>query len=49
LEREAALAFIQRYPEVAKEEGKASGDVRLEAWTRFCQALVASAEFQILN
>ena len=48
-EQELALAFLDRYPEVAKEEGKGFGDIRLEAWSRFCQALVASAEFQILN
>ena len=48
-QRESALAFIQRYGEVAQEEGKGFGDLRLQAWTRFCQALVASAEFQILN
>ncbi len=48
-ERDAALAFIERYAEVAQEEGKGSGDLRLQAWARFCQALVASAEFQILD
>jgi hypothetical protein len=48
-ERQRAIGFLERYPQVAKEEGKGFGDLRLQAWSQFCQALVASAEFQILN
>jgi hypothetical protein len=48
-ERDAVLAFLERYPELAKEEGKGFGDLPVQAWAQFCQALVASAEFQILN
>jgi hypothetical protein len=48
-EQQMVLAFLDRYPDLAKEEGKGFGDLRLQAWTQFCQALVASAEFQILN
>jgi len=48
-DRQLGLAFVEKYRQVLEDEGKATGDVRLEVWTRLCQALVASAEFQILN
>jgi hypothetical protein len=48
-DQQLGLAFLEEYGRVLEEEGKATGDVPVEIWTRFCQALVASAEFQMLN
>jgi hypothetical protein len=48
-QRQWAMAFLEDYPAVMEEEGRKVTDPRLEAWTRFCQSLIASAEFQILD
>ena len=48
-EQEWILEFIEALPAVIKSEGKYVKDAHVEAWTRVCQAIIASAEFQILN
>ncbi|MCA9267681.1 MAG: DUF1553 domain-containing protein [Planctomycetales bacterium] len=48
-ERKAMLEFVDNFPALLKQEGKFVKDVPREAWAQACQALIASAEFQILN
>ncbi len=48
-EQDWIVEFIEAFPAVIKSEGKYVKDAHVEAWTRVCQAIIASAEFQILN
>jgi dienelactone hydrolase len=46
-ERNAALAFIDRYRDKARSDGRAAGGPKVSAWTAFCQSLWASGEFLV--
>jgi cephalosporin-C deacetylase-like acetyl esterase/cytochrome c553 len=46
-ERNAALAFIDRYRDKAQSDGRAPGGPQVAAWTAFCQSLWASGEFLV--
>jgi len=46
-ERNAALAFLERYRDKARNEGRQTGDPEVAAWTAFCQSLWASGEFLV--
>ena len=44
-----ATAFIAEYEASARQEGMGPDQARRTAWTSFCQALLASAEFRYLR
>ncbi len=46
-ERNAALAFLDRYRDKARSDGRAVGGPEVAAWTAFCQSLWASGEFLV--
>jgi len=46
-ERNASLAFLDRYRDKAKNDGRAAGGPEVAAWTAFCQSLWASGEFLV--
>jgi hypothetical protein len=46
-ERNAALAFLDRYQDKARSEARTTGGPEVAAWTAFCQSLWASGEFLV--
>jgi hypothetical protein len=50
-EMQASRAFFSNYRTAAQKPkgGRAEGDISTYAWSAFCQALMASAEFRYLN
>jgi dienelactone hydrolase/cytochrome c553 len=46
-DRNAALAFLDRYRDKAQSDGRAAGGPEVAAWTAFCQSLWASGEFLV--
>jgi hypothetical protein len=48
-ETEAALHFLSEYAQAVAPHLKPGQDARLEAWTAFCQALIASSEFRLAD
>jgi len=46
-ERNGALAFLDRYRDKAKSDGRSAGGPEVAAWTAFCQSLWASGEFLV--
>jgi hypothetical protein len=48
-ERQWTIEFLELFPEAMEKDGKSVSDAELETWTRLCQSLMASAEFQILE
>ena len=46
-ERNAALAFLDRYRDKAKGDGRVAGGPEVAAWIAFCQSLWASGEFLV--
>jgi hypothetical protein len=46
-ERNTAIAFLDRYRDKAKSDGRAAGGPEVAAWTAFCQSLWASGEFLV--
>jgi hypothetical protein len=46
-ERNAALAFLDRYRDKARSDGRSAGGPEAAAWTAFCQSLWASGEFLV--
>ncbi len=46
-ERNGALAFLDRYRDKAKNDGRSAGGPEVAAWTAFCQSLWASGEFLV--
>jgi dienelactone hydrolase len=46
-ERNASLAFLDRYRDKARSDGRGAGGPEVAAWTAFCQSLWASGEFLV--